>query len=89
MQLDEAWERQFREKLDKSHVWPSLYTFKFIVKAGREDDVRQLFPMHTNTSRSSKNGNYTSLTFQMMMPSSEAIVSVYRRAATLEGIIAL
>jgi putative lipoic acid-binding regulatory protein len=89
MELDEAWAKKFMEKLDKSHVWPSLYTFKFIVKAGREDDVRQLFPMHTNTSRSSANGNYTSLTFQMMMPSPEAIVSVYRRASTIEGIIAL
>ena len=89
MKLDEEWAQKFRERLDKSYVWPSLYTFKFIVKAGKEDDVRQLFPMHTNTSRSSKNGNYTSLTFQMMMPSAEAIVSVYRKASTVDGLIAL
>jgi uncharacterized protein len=89
MELDAAWESQFKEKLDRACVWPSLYTFKFIVKAGKEDEVRHLFPMHTNTARSSANGNYTSLTFQMMMPSSEAIISVYRRASAIEGIIAL
>jgi hypothetical protein len=89
MELDEAWAQKFMERLDKLHVWPSLYTFKFIVKAGKEEDVRQLFPMHTDTARSSKNGNYTSLTFQMMMPSSEAIVSVYRKASSVEGLIAL
>ena len=89
MKLDEAWEERFREKLDKAYVWPSLYTFKFIVKAGKEEDVQRLFPTHTHTSRSSAKGNYTSLTFQMMMPSSDAVVSVYRRAGTVEGLIAL
>jgi len=89
MKLDEVWAQKFRERLDKIYVWPSLYTFKFIVKAGKENEVRQLFPMHTNTARASKNGNYTSLTFQMMMPSSDAIVSVYRKASTIDGLIAL
>ena len=89
MELDEAWEMKFRERLDRAHVWPSLYTFKFIVKSGKEDEIRRLFPMHTNTARLSRNGNYTSLTFQMMMPSSDAVISVYRKAATIDGIIAL
>jgi len=89
VELDAAWEAGFREKLEKAHVWPSLYTFKFIVKAGKEEDVQRLFPTHTHTSRPSAKGNYTSLTFQMMMPSSDAVISVYRRAATVEGLIAL
>jgi putative lipoic acid-binding regulatory protein len=89
MELDEEWIRKFREKLEQTHVWPSLYTYKFIVKAGREEDVKNLFPLHTSTARSSGSGNYTSLTFQMMMPSADAVVSVYKRAATIEGLIAL
>ena len=89
MELDEEWIKKFREKLDQSHVWPSLYTYKFIVKAEREEEVKNLLPMHTSTARPSGNGNYTSLTFQMMMPSADAVVSVYKRAATIEGLIAL
>lgn len=87
--MDESWIKAFSEKLDKFYAWPSLYTFKFIVKAGQEDDVRKLFPLHTDTSRQSKNGNYTSITFQMMMPNAKAVIDVYKKAATIEGIIAL
>jgi hypothetical protein len=81
--------KAFGEELDKFYAWPALYTFKFIVKAGKEDELRNLFPLHTNTSRASKNGNYTSVTFQMMMPSSQAVIDVYQKAAVIEGIIAL
>jgi hypothetical protein len=89
MELDEGWLANFKQKLDEVYAWPSLYTFKFIVKAGQEADVEKLFPLHVNTARQSKNGKYTSLTFQMMMPSSDAVVSVYKLAATVEGLIAL
>jgi uncharacterized protein len=89
MELDEGWIANFKESLDKAYAWPSLYTFKFIVPAGLEADVQNLFPRHTNTARQSRNGKYTSLTFQMMMPSSDAVVSVYKTAASIEGLIAL
>jgi putative lipoic acid-binding regulatory protein len=89
MKLDEEWTRRFRERLEETYVWPALYTYKFIVKTGREEEVKNLFPMHFSTSRPSGNGNYTSLTFQMMMPSAEAVISVYKRAATVDGLIAL
>jgi hypothetical protein len=89
MKLDEEWLRKFKERLELSYVWPALYTYKFIVKAEREEEVKNLFPMHTSTTRSSGNGNYTSLTFQMMMPSSDAVISVYKKAASIEGLIAL
>jgi hypothetical protein len=87
--LDEAWFKAFAGKLDKFYAWPSLYTFKFIVRAGQEDELRQLFPLHTDTSRPSKNGSYTSITFQMMMPGAEAVIDVYKKASVIEGIIAL
>ena len=87
--MDEAWLKAFSEKLDKFYAWPALYTFKFIVKSGKEEELRNLFPKHTDTTRSSEKGNYTSVTFQMMMPSAEAVIDVYRKAAVIEGIIAL
>ena len=44
MELDEGWEIKFKDRLDKSYAWPSLYAFKFIVKAGQEAEVQKLFP---------------------------------------------
>jgi uncharacterized protein len=83
------WTESLREKLDQHYAWPALYTFKFIVPKGKEHEVISLFPQHTAAQRASKNGNYTSITLQMMMPSSEAVISVYIATSTIEGIIAL
>jgi putative lipoic acid-binding regulatory protein len=87
--MDEEWMISFREKLDQHYAWPSLYIFKFIVPAGKEVQVKNLFPLHTTTEKQSKQGNYTSITIQMMMPSSEAVINIYMQAAGIEGLIAL
>jgi putative lipoic acid-binding regulatory protein len=87
--MDSAWLSSFQKKLDDFHSWPTLYVFKFIVPKGKEDELRQLFPLHTASEKESKNGNYTSLTLQMMMPSADAVIQVYKKAAIIEGIIAL
>lgn len=87
--MDQEWLKSFREKLDQHYAWPSLYIFKFIVPSGQEDAVKRLFPKHVASEKQSTRGRYTSVTVQMMMPSSEAVVSVYEQAAAIEGIIAL
>lgn len=79
-----------RSKLDKHYAWPALYMFKFIVPAGKEEALRQLFPLHiTSMEKKSEKGNYISLTYQMMMPSSESVIQVYQRVSVIEGIVAL
>lgn len=88
--MDDTGYDAFREKLDQHYAWPALYTFKFIVPASRKEALRQLFPLHvTSTEKQSEKGNYVSLTYQMMMPSSEAVISVYKKVAVIEGIVAL
>lgn len=88
--MDPKWLNSFREKLDTFYAWPSLYTFKFIVPADQQEHLRQLFPLHTTaTEKSSEKGKYVSLTYQMMMPSSESVIDVYKKAAVIEGIVAL
>jgi len=79
----------FREKLDQHYAWPSLYIFKFIVPKGQEAELRQHFPAHDISARTSSNGNYTSFTIQMMCPSSDFVIDVYQRVAGIEGLIAL
>lgn len=81
--------KSLQEKLEQYHAWPDLFIFKFIVPKGKETEVADLFPNHTPTQRISKNGNYISITVQMMMPSSDAVIAVYLAASKVEGIIAL
>lgn len=87
--MDENWFISFREKLEQHYAWPSLYVFKFIVPTGRQDQVKNLFPLHTVKEKLSKEGKYTSITIQAMMQSSDAVVEMYKRAALIEGIVAL
>ncbi len=87
---DEQRFESFREKLDRHYAWPALYMFKFIVPVHKHEELRQLFPLHvTSTEKRSEKGNYVSLTYQMMMPSSDAVIEVYKRASTIEGLVAL
>ena len=87
--MEPNWAESLREKLDEHYVWPSLYTFKFIVPKEKVEAVKKLFPKHESKERQSKNGNYISVTLQMMMPGSEDVIEVYQLAATVEGLIAL
>ena len=87
--MDSTWINSFREKLDKHYAWPSLYLFKFIVPTGKEQEVKDLFPRHITTDKLSKQGNYTSVSVEMMMPSSDAVIEIYEKASRIEGIVAL
>lgn len=87
--MDATWLANFREKLDTHYAWPALYTFKFIVPTGKEEEVKRLFPNHTTSEKLSKNGKYTSITINMMMPSSDAVIDVYQAASVIEGLLAL
>lgn len=87
--MNEEWAKSFMEKLDKMYVWPSLYMFKFIVPHQNAEQVKDLFPNHFSSEKQSEGGKYISVTFSMMMPSSEAVVDVYQKVKHIEGIIAL
>lgn len=79
----------FKEKLDAETAFPSLYMFKFIVPSGKEDEIAALLPNNEMTLKSSSKGNYVSATIQAMMPSSDAIIEIYRKASNIEGVISL
>jgi putative lipoic acid-binding regulatory protein len=87
--MDQQWADSFREKLNQHYRWPALYMFKFIIPTGQEPDVRNLFPHHPVTEKTSAKGKYTSVTFELMMDSAESVIAVYQRASSIEGLIAL
>ncbi len=87
--MDQNWLDSFREKLENHYAWPSLYMFKFIVPDAQREVVKKLFPNHTIHEKTSKKGNYTSISVEMMMPSGQAVIDIYIQASTIEGLIAL
>lgn len=86
---DGDWWTRFRELLDDQNDWPATYTFKFIVPTDGLDAMKAVFDGHPLRVRASSKGNYVSVTARMMMPSSEAVIDVYRAAASVEGVISL
>ena len=89
---DEFYSR-FYVQLLESQAWPGIYMFKFVVKS-------QTF--HLETLKSYFNGKqaeffeklsskktFTSLTIKVKMKSADAVISIYKKASQLEGIIAL
>jgi putative lipoic acid-binding regulatory protein len=79
----------FRERLEGTHVFPTLYLFKFIVTKDKLIEIEKLFPRNEIITKPSKKGNYISASIKMMMPSSDHIIEVYKSASKIEGIISL
>jgi putative lipoic acid-binding regulatory protein len=80
---------RLKELLSNQHTWPCPYTFKFITARSHLPQVLALFPGETPTIRPSAKANYVGVTFFAEMPSSDAVLAIYRQAALIEGLIAL
>ena len=76
-------------KLDEVHTWPCPYMFKFIAPMSRVDELTQLLKGRPFTTRYSKNARYVSFTAEWEVRSSEEVISLYREAAKIKGVIAL
>jgi len=83
------WAEKFRRQPDECCRWPSLYTFKFILPKEQEAHLKGLFPFHDSIDKPSRNNRFLGVACQMMMPSAEAVIKVYRDAAQVKEIIAL
>lgn len=79
----------FKEQLDAQSSFPILYMFKFIVPNGKENEIAAILPNNKMTLKTSSKGTYVSATIKAMMPSSDAILEVYDKAAEVEGVISL
>ena len=76
-------------RLDESHVWPGVYTFKFIMKIELLERFAVLLEGHRYTTRASAAGRHVALTAELFMESSDEVIALYRRAAQFEGVISL
>ena len=84
---------RLKEELDNSNTWPAEYLYKFIVPsenhkiAAVEAAFNQMGAVIKTTQ--SKNGNFTSISVNVMMNSSQQIIDKYIEVSTIEGIISL
>jgi len=86
---DGAWWERFRELLDGQNEWPGPYLFKFIVPRAGLEDLKEVFGEHPVVVRASTRGRYVSVTAIMEVGSSDEVISIYRAAGQVEGVIAL
>ncbi len=84
--------QKFKDKLVETTTFPSVYMFKFIVPSEHRSIalVENLFgeeaDIHTKESGS---GKYTSITATQVAMNVEEIISVYKKAAQIKGIMFL
>ena len=92
MQLNEEFLTRLEAQMKLHSSWPSVYMFKFIITDSNRDYavLRSLFGDESRVfTRHSSGGKYISVTVKEMMLSAEEVVERYRKAAEIEGIIAL
>lgn len=84
---------KLKERLDATATFPSKYLYKFIVPAdeSKVKDVQAIFNYGGAIidTKSSKTGKYTSVSILIEMQDSDEIISKYKLAEKIEGIISL
>ncbi|MEI3797162.1 hypothetical protein SAMN05660461_1073 [Chitinophaga ginsengisegetis] len=83
----------FRSLLQQSIVFPTEYTFKFIIKAD-EDKIAELKSMFADvsariTETSSSGGKYKSFTVQVPVQDEEEVISYYKEVSKIDSVIML
>ncbi|MDT0559414.1 DUF493 family protein [Ichthyenterobacterium sp. W332] len=90
----EEFYNKLRAQLYETATWPTEYLYKFIVKSDTKNikGVESLFNnlgAVINTTES-KNGNYTSISINVMMKDPDAVISKYKEVAeNVKGVISL
>jgi hypothetical protein len=82
----------FKKKLDEQLTFPNLYMFKFITLADNQK-IAMIGNMFSEEAvilqKESTNGKYISITAREVMMSSDEIIAIYKKAAEIEGVMAL
>ncbi|MCF6297977.1 MAG: DUF493 domain-containing protein [Flavobacteriaceae bacterium] len=84
---------KLRYRLSETTIFPTNYMFKFITPAD-VDKLKQIENVFNGLgavikSKSSKNGNYNSLTIMVNMDNTDEIIEKYEEVDRIEGVISL
>ena len=84
---------KLKESLDNTTTFPADYLYKFIVPAIATgvQDIEALFKNKQAkiSTKASKTGKYISVSVKVKLASSDEIISYYKQASSIEGIISL
>jgi len=76
--------------LDETHIWPTLFAFKFIVPSQKGKELEELMPdVHRVETRPSSGGKYMAYTFHCAVGSGREVISIYTKAQSVKGVMAL
>ena len=89
----EAFYKKLKEQLDDTTEFPADYMYKFIVPTGENqvEEVQEMFNKGgavINTKKS-KTGKYISVSVVINLSNSDEVISYYRKAEKIKGIISL
>jgi hypothetical protein len=82
----------FKQKLQESLSFPSVYMYKFIVESNNRKIalVENLFgPEADIHTKESENGRYISITAKQVVMNVDEVMDIYKRALEIKGIIFL
>lgn len=93
MKDKESFYKKLKTQLDDTTTFPADYLYKFIVSAdgNKVEEVQSIFD-NTGaviTTKKSKTGKYISISIVIKLASSDDIISYYKKAEKVEGIISL
>jgi putative lipoic acid-binding regulatory protein len=85
--------KRLHDELEQTSTWPSEYLFKFIVKS----EINKIVEIKNNFDNlgaviktgASKNGNYTSISVNVVMENPDQVIKKYLDVSHIEGIISL
>jgi len=84
---------KLKDRLDNTTKFPAEYLYKFIVPAeGKKvKEIESLFKdrFARITTKESKTGKYISVSIRVELASSDEVISYYKQAGSIEGIISL
>lgn len=84
---------ELRKKLEESNMtFPYIYMFKFIVKSENRTIamVEAIFDNDAEImQKESAKGNYLSITVKQVVMNTDEIITIYEKAAAIEGVISL
>ena len=90
----EEFYNNLKEKLQETSVWPSEYLYKFIIKSDpvKINTIECIFDNMGAVIKTipSKNGNYTSISINVVMKNPDVVIEKYKEVAkNVEGVISL
>lgn len=85
--------KNFKEKLHDVETFPSMYTFKFIVKSAlkQEAAVEKIFdhPSSKFSFKDSSGGKYKSITVESFVQNPDEVINYYKAVSKIESVIML